>query len=530
MLVAILGMVVLCLDLGPSTPERRRNLSIVSIIGLLLTAVVSYAATAGLRMMEPDVSATTYFGRGMVSDEFGGACCVILCVVAAMAIGMAPKYLEEKHLKQGEFYALLLFSTSGAMLMAFSFDLVNVFIGLEILSVALYILSGYARWDRRSEESGMKYLLLGAFASGFLLYGISLVFGAVGLTVRSLGLITDSTSFTNLYVIGETLRESANSAAPLVSSPVFIAGIALIVVGLSFKAAIVPFHAYAPDVYEGAPTPVTAFMSVAAKVGAFAAFIRLFHDLLNARGSEHFELILGILAAATILVGNVLAVRQTNIKRMLAYSSIAHAGYILVGIIAAGIPASAGYARQAVLYYLFVYAFMNLGAFAVILWLGRDGGEYLDIRDYAGLSRKHPLAAAVMAVFMLSLAGIPPTAGFMGKLYLFMAAIQADLKGLAVLGLAASAIGVFYYLNLIVMMYFQEPGQEIEAPRAGGARLVAIVAALAILVLGVFPGVLPFLSPRPSPGSVVLPPVQRPVRPAALAPAPNAAGVPGSRT
>jgi NADH-quinone oxidoreductase subunit N len=529
LLVAILGMLLLVLDLGPSTPQRRRSLPFVGIVGLLITAGIAYAATAGQVMVAADVEPiTTYFGRGMVADDFGGGFCIVLCLVAAMAIGMAPRYLEEKGLNHGEFYALLLFSTCGAMLMALSFDLVNVFIGLEVLSVSLYILSGYARRDQRSEESGMKYFLLGAFASGFLVYGVALIDGAVGLTVRSLGVVTDGTSFTNFYIIGQALRESAGSASPLVGSPLFVTGVAFVIVGLSFKAAIVPFHAYAPDVYEGAPTPVTAFMSAAAKIGAFAAFVRLFHQLLNAQGSEPFLLILGVLAAATIIVGNVLAVRQTNIKRMLAYSSIAHAGYILVGVMATGIPAASDYARQAVLYYLFVYSFMNLGAFAVVLWLGRDGGEYLDIRDYAGLARKHPLAAAVLAVFMLSLAGIPPTAGFMGKLYLFMAAIQADMTGLAVLGLVASAIGVFYYLNIVVMMYFQSGREEIEAPREGGAKITAVLAAVAIIVLGIFPGVLPFLSPRPNPKDVPTP-FERRIRPV-LAPPPSAAAAPASRT
>ncbi len=489
LLVIVLGMVVLLLDVGKPTAQRKRLLPLVSIVGLILAGVAA-AANLGVQTVGPDTEpGVLVFGRGMISDSFGALFCIVLCIIAAFSIGMAGRYLSENDFNQGEFYALILFSTSGAMLMALSFDLVNVFIGLEVLSVSLYILSGYARRELRSEEAAVKYFLLGAFASGFLLYGTALIYGAVGSSIAQGGHEVTGRSWTNFYTIGEVLRASAASGAPLAASPLFVAGVAFVIVGLGFKASIVPFHAYAPDVYEGAPTPVTAFMSAGAKAGAFAAFIRFYQVLLNGNAVVPFEAMLAILATLTMIVGNVLAVRQTNLKRMLAYSSIAHAGYILVGVLASGVERGRVLSQGAVLYYLFAYTFMNLGAFAVLLWLGRnrDGREYMEISDLAGLSRSQPLAAAALSLFMLSLAGVPPAAGFFGKLYLFLGAVQAGYAWLALLGLVVSVIGVYYYFNIVVAMYFRPASDLVETsfPRAGGAKTVALIAAIATLLLGV---------------------------------------------
>ena len=492
--VIVMGMVVLLLDLGTGhAPARRRLIYLVSIGGVVAAALLAMANATVPNAM-PGVAPVTYFGGGMVADQMGGLFCVVLCIVAGLAITMSDRYLHEKGLNSGEYYALLLFSTSGAMMMALAYDLVNVFVGLEILSVSLYILCGFSRRDRRSEESAVKYFLLGSFASGFLLYGMALIYGTVGIALKTNNLQqTAGVSFTNLGVIGSTLRETVGTGSPLLSSPLFIAGIALLIVGLGFKAAIVPFHSYAPDVYEGAPTPVTAFMSAAAKIGAFAALIRVFAVLLPMNGTTlataavPFQSVLWGLAAATIIVGNIMAIRQTNIKRMLAYSSIAHAGYILVGILASSTPGAASSARDAVIYYLFTYTFMNLGAFALIIWLGRNGGEYTSIADYAGLAKQQPLAAAAMAVFMLSLAGIPPAAGFLAKLYIFTSAIQAGFTTLAVLALVVSVIGVFYYLNIIVAMYFREPISDFTVVRGGGAKVAALICAAATLLFGFIP-------------------------------------------
>lgn len=466
----VVGMVVLLWDLWLA-PGRKQPLLLLSLLGTFAAAL---AAVGGLAPGE-----RTAFGGGMISDNFGNLFNIVLCVIAGLSILMSERYLGEKEINEGEYYALIFFSTAGAMLMAMSFDLVNVFLGLEVLSVALYILSGFARRDIRSEESAVKYFLLGAFASGFLLYGTALIYGAVGLVAQNIPTLQGG-SFTNLGVIAQAL----DATPALATSPLFVSGVALLIVGLGFKASIVPFHSYVPDVYEGAPTSVTAFMSAGAKAGAFAALIRVFEVLLPTH--ETYAGVLWGLAAATMIVGNVLAVRQTNIKRMLAYSSIAHAGYILVGVLAAGTQNSE-LSRGAVIYYLFAYTFMNLGAFALVIWLGRSGGrEYLNIGDYAGLSREQPLAAAAMAVFMLSLAGIPPAAGFFGKLYLFLGAVQSGLVGLAVLGLLASVVGVYYYLNVIVAMYFRPPIHDFADVRGGGAKGAALIAAAATLVFALF--------------------------------------------
>ncbi|GAB4455350.1 MAG: NADH-quinone oxidoreductase subunit N [Armatimonadaceae bacterium] len=494
LIVIVLGMVVLLLDTGRGAASRRGVLPVLSGVGLIMAAVAGFGMTFS-KTVAYNVTPIPYFGQGIVADSFAGYSCIVLAIAALLTLGMGGRYLAERHLNYGEFYALLLFSTAGAMVMTLSFDLVNVFVGLEVLSVALYILAGFARRERRSEEAAVKYFLLGAFASGFLLFGTALVYGSVGLAVKAQGIILEYPSFTNFYAIGQVLRETVNLPLPLMNSPIFVTGIALIIVGLGFKAAIVPFHSYAPDVYEGSPTPVTAFMSSAAKIGAFAAFVRLFTTLINAEGSEVFQAVLWVLAALTMIVGNVMAFRQTNMKRMLAYSSVAHAGYILVGVLSAGIRESTETAGTAILFYLFVYTFMNLGAFAVVIWLGRHGNEYNEIRDYAGLAHRQPLAAAVMAIFMLSLAGIPPTAGFVGKLYLFMSAIQGGQVTLAVIGLVVSAIGLFYYLNIIVQMYFKEPEQDFTGVTRSGAQATAIVAAVATILFGLLPNLL--FSPRP---------------------------------
>jgi NADH-quinone oxidoreductase subunit N len=500
--VAIMGMVVLVIGLGETSPAGRRFLPLGTILGLVAAGILTLVSSRGIPNM-PDVTPARFFGQGMLMDDVGGWFCVTLCLAAALTAGMAPAYLEEKRINNGEFYALLLFATCGAMLMALANDLINVFVGLEILSVSLYILCGFSRRELRSEEAAVKYFLLGAFASAFFVFGSALIYGAVGIANRAISLQQENVSFTNFDIISEALQNSARSGMPLMTSPLFVTGIALIVVGLGFKASLVPFHSYAPDVYEGAPTPVTAFMSAGAKLGAFAAFLRLSHAFLASDGAEPYRLVLWTLAAATMLVGNVLAMRQTNIKRMLACSSIAHAGYLLVGILASSHGSASLYATQSVLFYLLAYTLMNLGAFAVIIWLGRNGGDYLDIRDYAGLAKKQPLAALTLTICLLSLAGIPPTAGFFGKLYLFMAAIRSGEVSIAVIGLVISAIGLFYYLNLIMQMYLREPHLEFEEPREGGAKRAAILAAILTIILGVAPNLL--VSPSPA-GEMNAPP------------------------
>jgi NADH-quinone oxidoreductase subunit N len=348
------------------------------------------------------------------------------------------------------------------MIMAGSLDLITIFLGLETLSIPLYILAGFQRTADKSNESAIKYLLLGAFATGFFLYGVALVYGATGAT-RLAGVA----------------RALAGGGGGIMLS----LGVGLLMVGLGFKVAAVPFHMWTPDVYEGAPTSVTAFMIAGTKAAAFAALLRIFFYALPSHQADWVP-ILSVLAALTMIVGNVAAIAQQNIKRMLAYSSIAHAGYVLVAL-ASGRDALAA---SSALFYLVVYALMNLGAFAVIIALTERGETGLGIADFAGLGARHPFLGLAMAIFMLSLAGFPPTGGFMGKFYIFSAAVQGHQVGLAVVGVLTSVISVYYYLRVTVVMYMREPA---TAPGRGtvtpGLVLAAAVAAAGTLYLGLFP-------------------------------------------
>jgi NADH-quinone oxidoreductase subunit N len=464
----ILGMVVLMVDLVLPR-DRKSPLVVVSLVGLLIPlGYLWYLANQGL----------AGFGGTIVADNFALVFQFIIVVVVALSILLSEKYIQTKGINYGEYYALILFSASGAMLMAASRELITIFVGLEILSIALYVLCGFARTEARSEESAMKYFLLGAFSSGFFLYGIALVYGGT-YYVDASGLAHAGT--TRLDLIGSLPSQA-------LSSPYTVTGFALLIVGLAFKAAIVPFHSWTPDVYEGAPTSVTAYMSVGAKAGAFAAFIRIVAALLPLSHTHPsvyggFVVVLWILAILSMLVGNVLAIMQTNIKRMLAYSSIAHAGYILVGLLAQNPMGRAG-----VLFYILAYAFMNLGAFGILILLARRGDEPVTMDDLQGLGQTQPWVAGLMALFMLSLAGIPPTIGFMGKLFLFLAAIQAHLYVLAAVGLVVSVIGVFYYLRVIVRMFFLPAKREYHFnvwSFSPGASVALWVSAIATLFFGI---------------------------------------------
>jgi len=399
-------------------------------------------------------------------DNFGLALTFIFLTVAAVTVLLSVAYTSDRGLVRGEFYALILFAVMGMMVMATAGDLIVIFLGIELLSLPLYVLSGFARPALDSEEAALKYFLLGAFASGFLLYGIVLVFGATGST--------------NLLQIASALAKGGHGG------PMLYAGVALLLVGLGFKVSVVPFHQWTPDVYEGAPTAVTAFMVAGTKAAGFAVLLRILqvavlplHDL--------WVPAIAVLAVITMTVGNVTAIAQRNIKRMLAYSSIAHAGYILVAVAAGG---AAG--TSSAVFYLLVYAFMNLGAFAVVIAASRGGPERLDLRDYAGLARQRPLLAAAMALFMLSLAGFPPTAGFVGKLAIFQAAVQNGLTWLAVIAVLNSVISVYYYMRVVVLMYMQEPEEGKAWPQVKGAgnsmlALALGICAVGVLLLGILP-------------------------------------------
>lgn len=390
---------------------------------------------------------------------------IIFCGAGIMTVLLARDYLTRVGGMFDEFYTLLAMSVVGMMLMAHATDFTILFIGVEVMSICFYVLAGLMRGHIASNEAAMKYFLLGAFASGFLLYGIALVYGSVGDTTYAAMLSGASkTSFPFLYW----------------------AGISLLIVGLAFKVAAFPFHQWAPDVYQGAPTVVTGFMSTAGKAAAFSGFVGFMIPVTmgNADGLGEARLVLGLLAVGSMLIGNITAIAQTNIKRMLAYSSVAHAGYMLIGLAAANQEGWNG-----ILYYLAAYLFMQLGAFAIVGVLERENGGHLSIEDYKGLGRRRPGLAIIMAIFMFSLTGIPPFAGFFGKYYLFASAVSAGMTWLAIFGVVASVISAWFYLGLIVNMFFREPsGEEEGGGTLTGLSKTALVLTIAgTLVVGFIP-------------------------------------------
>ncbi len=424
-----------------------------------LAAALAWAVVAGMQL-QPQPA----FDGALAVDGLSVGFSAILLGAAMLSVLVAMDYLRREGLEQAEYYVLILFATAGALAMAAAGDLVVVFIGLEVLSISLYVLAGFAKADAASREAALKYLLLGAFASAFLLYGIALVYGATGTT--------------RLVEMGLALRAAAS-----VADPVLWAGIGLLAVGLGFKLALVPFHAWAPDVYQGAPISVTAYMSVVSKAAAFAALVRLLVVVLGPVLSLT-STVLAILAVLTMTVGNILALVQEDVKRLLAYSSIAQAGYVLVAAVA-----GSELGARAVLFYLLGYVFTNLGAFAVITAWGRRGESQVPVADLAGQGFRRPWQAAALTLFLLSLTGIPLTAGFVGKFYLFEAAVEAGWVWLAIVAVLNSVVSAFYYLHLVVVMYMREPTEAAAGERAGWALSLALaVCVLAVLVLGLVPG------------------------------------------
>ncbi|HXH13197.1 MAG TPA: NADH-quinone oxidoreductase subunit N [Alphaproteobacteria bacterium] len=453
MLVAIFAVVVLMVDLF-SPQSQRANVGLIGLIGL----GVALWATVRLWGAQEEL-----FGGMFVIDFTALFFQGIFLTVGFLTVLLSVQYTVDEGLEQGEYYALLLFAVFGAMLMGAGGDLLIIFLGLEILSVAQYILAGMRRGVAKSSESAMKYFLLGAFATGFLLYGIALLYGATGTT--------------NLAGIVTAVREGG-----LTENPLLTIGMGLLVVGFGFKIAAVPFHMWTPDVYEGAPTPVTAFMSTGVKAAAFAALARVF---LTALGElqGNWTPVFWVMAIVTMTVGNIVAIAQQNIKRMLAYSSIAHAGYLLIAMTTAG---PAGFAS--LLYYLAAYTFMTVGAFAVVVALEQREDQHLLIGDYGGLGFRYPLLGVAMALCMFSLSGLPPTAGFMAKFYVFSAAVEQGYLGLAVIGVLNSLISVYYYLRPLVLMYMEEAKTEVPTLHLNPFLVAGLVLTiLGTLHLGLFP-------------------------------------------
>jgi NADH-quinone oxidoreductase subunit N len=439
------GVLVLILDLVPPR-QSKEHLGGVALAGLVAALLASIAQWGhGARA----------FRDMVLLDDYALFLHVIICYAAALAVLLSIDYLHRNGIESGEYYALVLMSTSGMLLLTSAGDLLVVFLGIELMSLPLYVLAGLFKTRLAAGEASMKYFLLGAFATAFFLYGVALIFGATG-----------ATNFDRI----------AAAAAARPRDALITVGLGLLLVGFGFKVSSVPFHMWAPDVYEGAPTSITALIATGSKAAALGAFIRVLTVALKAAQPD-WTVLLWAIAAVTMTVGNVIAIAQSNLKRMLAYSSVAHVGYMLVGLVAG-----------AVLYYLLAYTFTTIGAFGAILMLERAGEEAVDVRDYGGLARRHPLLAATLSLYLLSLIGIPPLAGFVGKFYLFGSAVRAGYLWLTVVAVLNSAIAAYYYLRVIVYMYMREPdgtGACLAPTFAGGLALA--IAALGIVLLGVAP-------------------------------------------
>jgi NADH-quinone oxidoreductase subunit N len=407
---------------------------------------------------------TSAFSGMVRADPFSFFFKVMITIIALLTILASLAYAKREGIGFGEYYVLVLFAAVGMMLMASGVNLLIIFLGLEVMSISIYVLAGIMRDDTRSVEAAFKYFLLGSFASAFLLYGIALTYASTGTL--------------DLAGINRVLEERAWVSG----LPILITGLALLIVGFGFKIALVPFHMWTPDVYEGAPTSITAFMAAGVKAAGFAAFVRVFFYALPAL-QAYWTQIMWILAVATMTVGNIIALAQSNIKRMLAYSSIAHAGYILVAF---AVGKELG--MSSMLFYLLAYVFMNMGAFTVVILLGKKGEENTLISDYAGIGFRHPLLAVAMAIFMFSLAGVPPTGGFMAKFYVFSAAVKANYYWLAVIGVLNSAVAAYYYLRVLIYMYFREPEKELAIGGFSPAAVLAIIISVwGVLHMGILP-------------------------------------------
>ncbi len=454
LVVSLTGLLVVILE---ALIKRGETISyFVSIIGLLIAAVLAIYtypmySSAFYRMVSVGGYASFF--------EF------VLSVGALLTILLSKDYLVKRGINYGEFYILVLFATAGMMFLASGTDLIITFLGLELMSISLYVISAFVRTDPKSNEAGLKYLLLGAFATGFFLFGIAFIYG--------------STTTTNLRVISANFQNYQNDF-------LFWLGVAFLLIGFSFKVAAVPFHMWAPDAYEGAPTPASGFMSAVSKSAAFGAFVLVFIFGFNGTNDQVRQAI-GVIAVLSMALGNIIAISQTNVKRMLAYSSIAHAGYILIGIASAN-----ELGKQAVLYYSLAYILMQVGAFGIVSIVEKDENKSLDIKDYAGLGHRRPLIGVLMSIFMFALTGFPPFAGFVGKYYLFASAVQAKMTWLAVAGVLATLVSVYYYLNVVVNMYLKEPSVEVahnpDELKVSISGIVAIlISGISVFVIGILP-------------------------------------------
>lgn len=480
--ISVIALLVILLDVFHRAETSRDYLGYVSAIGLGLGLAACWT-------LWDDTIAGPVFHGMLYLDKFALFFAALACIAGIGACLMSPAYLRLYNMDRGEYYMLVLFSVVGMIFMANTADLLTFFIALEVMSIPVYVLAAFLRTERSSAEAGIKYFILGAFSTGLLLFGIALIYGLTGTT--------------NFEFIAKNLTTVlADPAAAAAGGQMLVLGVLLVLSGLAFKIAAVPFHIWTPDVYTGSPTPAAGFMATGVKAAAFAALLRMFIVAFGAPELKGGFFGLGwvdmlvFLAGASMVLGNFAAIVQSNVKRMLAYSSIAHAGYILVGVVAANASASHFLYNDAVLFYLVTYTFGTLGAFGVLSYLGRDGQSAQTYDDLNGMGFKYPFLGLVMAICMFSSAGIPPTAGFLGKLYVFRAAVDVGQStgefafiGLAILGVLSSVAGVYYYLRVLVSMYMREPSKEpLVSLDHSGAKFALIACALGVMYVGILPG------------------------------------------
>jgi NADH-quinone oxidoreductase subunit N len=469
--LAILSVAGMLLILAEAFSRGRRHFLMRLTVGSCIAAVIA-AIVLWKQLGEGQVG--SMFGGMLVADRMGMFMAIVVSGLTALTALVSPAHQAEHEWENGEYYGLLLLAAAGMVMMSTAGDLVTVFLGLETMSIAVYVLVAARRGSRHSAEAAMKYFLMGAFATGFLLYGIALIYGATGTT--------------DLAELRDALAGSAHPALAVI-------GGFMLIIAFGFKVAAVPFHMWTPDAYEGAPTPVTGYMASAVKAAAFAGLVRVFGTGLGGDlmplGQFGWAHIFAILAAITMTVGNVAAIRQDNVKRMLAYSSISHAGVVLVGVAAMGLGgATSGAAQSAVLYYVAAYGVSTLGAFAVVSWIGSRDHERTLVDDWSGLASGHPGVALAMTVFLLSLAGMPPTGGFFGKFLVFKTAMEAadrTLVWLVIIGVLNSVISIFYYLRIVMAMYFREPGGQFRPLRSSTIVFVLVICAALVFQMGLMP-------------------------------------------
>ena len=451
-IIVIVGACVLLL-IAPVKGRRFGPLFFWSSLATVIAAAAATFALAG----EPRL---VYSGMFVV-DDFSVFFKMVFYLATGLCVLMSPRYLEEEDIARGEYYVLLLFALSGMMIMASGLDLLSIYVGMELQALCLYVLTGFIRQERRSNEAALKYVILGSVSSGIFLYGLSLVYG-----------ITGTTQLTDM-------------AAALVTGgahdPALVLATVFLVTGLLFKVGAVPLHMWVPDVYEGAPTTITAFMSVAAKAAAFAILLRIFLDAM-APVAEIWVVVVAVIAVLTMALGSFVALVQTNIKRMLAYSSIAHAGFVLLGLVAGGPDGVAS-----VMLYLLIYAFMNLGIFAIIIMMNTGDVSGEAIEDYAGFAKSHRGLALLMLIFLFSLAGIPPTAGFFAKFYILVALVEQGYVGLAVIAVLLSAVAAFFYIRIVMLMYMKEEARPFDLALTPSLRLAIAITAAGTVGIGLLP-------------------------------------------